>query len=201
LAALGDFLRGAHVGRCGNSTEPIHLLHGLQRAIRDGDVVAIVESLRTSGVPDRRAEEPPQPRSVTVTPSRLFPRAAGTAIGRSVPVLRVFKLAADDGIAIWNARPGDILPDGRIAKALASAQPFELGTRDVVDDVIRTAGVERGGMYACDVIAAECKGSVLREFPSQYLNTTLDTIQSDARDGVKEARKALKLLNDNRFKK
>ncbi|KVN04239.1 hypothetical protein WT19_12895 [Burkholderia stagnalis] len=63
------------------------------------------------------------------------------------------------------------------------------------------AGIDRGDLYACDVISAECKGSVLREFPSQYLGTTLNDIQSDARNGVKDARKALKLLNDNRFKK
>jgi len=35
----------------------------------------------------------------------------------------------------------------------------------------------------------------------QYLNSTLGDIQSDANDGVKEARKVLKLLDDNRFKK
>lgn len=39
------------------------------------------------------------------------------------------------------------------------------------------------------------------EFPGQYLNSTLNEIQGDASDGIKEARKALKLLNDNRFKK
>jgi hypothetical protein len=32
-------------------------------------------------------------------------------------------------------------------------------------------------------------------------DVALDDIQSDANDGVKEAQKALKLLNDNRFKK
>lgn len=54
---------------------------------------------------------------------------------------------------------------------------------------------------ACDIISSECKGTVLREFPGQYLNSPLNKIQDDANDGVKAARKALKLLNDNRFKK
>ncbi len=54
---------------------------------------------------------------------------------------------------------------------------------------------------ACDIISSECKGSVLREFPGQYLDSTLNRIQSEANAGVKDARKALKLLNDNRFKK
>ncbi|QIE27544.1 hypothetical protein SBC1_56550 (plasmid) [Caballeronia sp. SBC1] len=66
---------------------------------------------------------------------------------------------------------------------------------------IKTAAVDRGGIYACDIISSECKGSVLREFPGQYLNSTLKDIQSDANSGNKDARKALKLLNDNRFKK
>jgi len=56
-------------------------------------------------------------------------------------------------------------------------------------------------MYACDVISAECKGSVLRELPGQYLNSTLNDIRSDARGGIEDARKALKLLNDARFRK
>ncbi|MDN7557264.1 hypothetical protein [Burkholderia orbicola] len=68
-------------------------------------------------------------------------------------------------------------------------------------DAIQVAGIDRGDMMACDIIKAECKGSVLREFPGQYLNSTLNEIQGDASDGIKEARKALKLLNDNRFKK
>ncbi|MDP9156024.1 MAG: RHS repeat-associated core domain-containing protein [Pseudomonadota bacterium] len=70
-----------------------------------------------------------------------------------------------------------------------------------VSDDIKIAALDRGGMYACDIISSECKGSVLREFPGQYLNSTLKDIQSDANGGDKDARKALKLLNDNRFKK
>ena len=66
---------------------------------------------------------------------------------------------------------------------------------------IKIAVADRGGMYACDIISSECKGSVLREFPGQYLNSTLSDIQSDANDGNKDARKAPKLLNDNRFKR
>ncbi|MBC8729930.1 hypothetical protein F6X39_16960 [Paraburkholderia sp. UCT2] len=39
------------------------------------------------------------------------------------------RLAADDGLAIWYARPGDVLPDGTIATPvstpLGDARPFE----------------------------------------------------------------------------
>ncbi|WP_233874835.1 hypothetical protein [Paraburkholderia adhaesiva] len=62
-------------------------------------------------------------------------------------------------------------------------------------------GNDRKSMIACDIISAECKGSVLREFPGQYLNSPLSDIMSDAASGGSDARKALKLLKDNRFKK
>lgn len=110
-------------------------------------------------------------------------------------------MPAEDGIAVWFANPGDVLPDGTIAMALGNAQPFPYVPGEAVGDAIEIASANRGEMFACDVISAECKGSVLREFPSQYLGVKLDDIQSDARNGVKDARKALKLLNDNRFKK
>ena len=51
------------------------------------------------------------------------------------------------------------------------------------------------------MISAECQGSALREFPGQYLNPMLGDLRSDANDGMKDARKALKLLNESRFKK
>jgi hypothetical protein len=84
---------------------------------------------------------------------------------------------------------------------LGDAQPFEYQPDALSDDAFELAGAGRGDMYACDIISSECKGSVLREFPSQYLDSTYNEIQGDARDGMKDARKALKLLNDNRFKK
>jgi RHS repeat-associated protein len=54
---------------------------------------------------------------------------------------------------------------------------------------------------ARDIIAKECKGQILREFPKQLLTKKLADIIKLARRGDKAARKALKLLNDNRFKK
>lgn len=85
--------------------------------------------------------------------------------------------------------------------AFGDAQPFEYTPDALGDGVVDLAANDRGSMYACDIISSECKGSVLREFPGQYLNSTLNEIQGDAQDGVKDARKALKLLNDGRFKK
>jgi hypothetical protein len=87
------------------------------------------------------------------------------------------------------------------ASALSNAQAFEYDPGPAGDDAFKLTNVPRSEMYACDIISNECKGSVLREFPSQYLDSTYNDIQNDARDGLKDARKALKLLNDNRFKK
>ncbi|WP_156443181.1 hypothetical protein [Burkholderia sp. RF4-BP95] len=201
LARLRDFLEDCRVGHYAQSIEPQQLLPALQRAMSGGDVIAIVEQLRSSGVSSRGTDQPPRPRSITFSPSQLFKRAAGAATSLDTSNRAVRKLSVNDGIAIWFAKPGDMLPDGTIATALGSAQPFEYVPDDLTGDVMEMAGADRGRMYACDVISAECKGSVLRVFPSQYLNATLNDIQSDARGGVKDARKALKLLNDNRFKK
>ncbi|NTX30403.1 hypothetical protein HT746_25360 [Burkholderia pyrrocinia] len=93
--------------------------------------------------------------------------------------------------------------DDQIASAglLGEAQLFSYAGSEAADGIGQLAALDRGGMMACDIISSECKGTVLREFPGQYLNSPLNKIQDDANDGVKAARKALKLLNDNRFKK
>jgi hypothetical protein len=95
----------------------------------------------------------------------------------------------------------DSFTDGGESTPLGDAQPFDYQSDAISDGAYDLAANDRGNMYACDIISAECKGSVLREFPSQYLNSTLNEIQGDAQGGMKDARKALKLLNDNRFKK
>ncbi|AOK62892.1 hypothetical protein [Burkholderia ubonensis] len=87
-----------------------------------------------------------------------------------------------------------------VSKRLGDAQPFDYPGA-LPGDAEQIAATNRSDMMACDIITSECKGSVLREFPGQYLKSTLGEIQGDANDGVKDARKALKLLNDNRFKK
>jgi hypothetical protein len=56
------------------------------------------------------------------------------------------RLPADDGIAIWFAKPGDVLPDGTIATPVdtpfADAQPFEYTSGAVSGDVEELAGGE-----------------------------------------------------------
>jgi hypothetical protein len=46
-----------------------------------------------------------------------------------------------------------------------------------------------------------CKGSILREFPGEYLDLSVDQLLKDAQGGVQAAIKGKKLLFDNRFRK
>ena len=59
--------------------------------------------------------------------------------------------------------------------------------------------VDRLRMKAIDIIAQECRGSILREFPSQWLHRTLEEILDAAKRGDWSARKAAKLLRSARF--
>jgi hypothetical protein len=60
---------------------------------------------------------------------------------------------------------------------------------------------DRSQKKASDIIAEECQGSIHREFPSQWLDKTLEDITKAAKQGDASAQKALKLLNNRRFKK
>jgi hypothetical protein len=46
-------------------------------------------------------------------------------------------------------------------------------------------------------IAEKCKGSIMREFPSEYLDLSVDQLLKDAQSGVQAAVKWKKLLFDN----
>jgi hypothetical protein len=50
-------------------------------------------------------------------------------------------------------------------------------------------------------IAEKCKGTIMREFPSEYLDLSVDQLLKDAQSGVQAAVKGKKLLFDNRFRK
>ncbi len=50
-------------------------------------------------------------------------------------------------------------------------------------------------------ITENCKGSILREFPSEYLDLSVNQVLNDANAGIAAAKKAKKLLFNNRFRK
>jgi hypothetical protein len=58
--------------------------------------------------------------------------------------------------------------------------------------------LDKFGSKADDWIQAQCKGSVREEFPSKMLDKTLEEIRKGS---SRDAKKAWKLLNDNRFRK
>jgi uncharacterized protein RhaS with RHS repeats len=66
--------------------------------------------------------------------------------------------------------------------------------------VIRS-GIEKFGSRATDWIAKNCRGSINREFPGQFKDKTLKEILDQSKTGDSTAKKAWKLLNDNRFQK
>lgn len=61
--------------------------------------------------------------------------------------------------------------------------------------------IKRLTSTAQQVIANECKGSIMREFPAQFLKTKVKDILIPARGGYKPALKAMKLLNQKCYKK
>jgi len=54
---------------------------------------------------------------------------------------------------------------------------------------------------ADEYISKNRKGSIRSEFPGEYYGKALNEIEKDANNGNAAAKKAKKLLNDNRFKK
>ncbi|WP_322023172.1 hypothetical protein [Burkholderia sp. BCC1977] len=140
LAALRRFLQDCRADHYVDRTDPRRLAQALQRAVSNGDVVAVIEQARPSGTPGRANDER-QSYSVTFTPSQLFKRPARTAASFGLPIRTRLRRPADDGIAIWRANPGDRLPDGSIARALTRAQPFEYGSdAPIVNEVLQLAG-------------------------------------------------------------
>jgi len=57
------------------------------------------------------------------------------------------------------------------------------------------------GKTANQIISEFKKGEIRREFPSEYLEKTFEEIDRDAKSGIKNARKAKKLLEQARFNK
>jgi RHS repeat-associated protein len=87
-------------------------------------------------------------------------------------------------------RQGNI---GELETLLEAANPEQAA-------LLRNA-LQRLTSKAEQIIAKECRGSINREFPTQLRDNTLKEIMDAAKGGDSTARKALKLLNDSRFKK
>ncbi|MFT4067569.1 hypothetical protein [Paraburkholderia sp.] len=156
LATLVAFMRNARGGAYASGAAPGQIARELRAAVERGDVIAVVPTPRASrggGLPVKQEIRPYYP---IVTPSQLFPKALPAArASRSFERPRLPRLAADDGLAIWYARPGDVLPDGTIATPvstpLGDARPFEYTGDPQFGDVQELAA--RG---VSEVDEAEC---------------------------------------------
>ncbi|CAD6562094.1 hypothetical protein ACFQ3P_37005 [Paraburkholderia sabiae] len=131
---------------------PAHAVFKIRRAIETGDIVAIPDPPRYTGTGSAGSSNP-KPPVATFTPSQLFKGASRIASAGSFVSPSLSMLPANDWLSIWNANPGDVLPDGRIATPLAgfadtartdlgSAQPFGYAPDDVTGDVQALAGGE-----------------------------------------------------------
>ena len=102
---------------------------------------------------------------------------------------------------------GLITLQARLMAAIATGNAAAL--RDLIateslsesQEALAESTLVRLSQTAQQIIAQECKGSVNREFPSELLETTLEDIYPLKSQGDDAAIKALKLLNDGRFKK
>ncbi|WP_206002417.1 hypothetical protein [Paraburkholderia antibiotica] len=145
LPRLVEFLRDARVGATAGGAAPEQLLRALQAAVERGDVIAVALKPFASPRSTAPVQQEIRPYYETVTPSQL--------VGRTQPVVRTARsperpklprLPAEDGLAIWFARPGDVLPDGTIATPvsmpLGDAQPFDYQPDMPDGDVEELAG-------------------------------------------------------------
>ncbi|MDR5745057.1 hypothetical protein QCE73_18035 [Caballeronia sp. LZ029] len=121
-----------------DESNPSNVRWRVQRAFELGEVVAIPDP-SSNGLHGERDDDAPRPRVATFTPSQLFkgaPRMARTGSYYDRPVQP--RLFADDCMAAWLAKPGDLLPDGGSGAILKSfgdsdqggslldeAQPFD----------------------------------------------------------------------------
>jgi RHS repeat-associated protein len=69
------------------------------------------------------------------------------------------------------------------------------------EQTLARSAIEKFSSRAGDWIGKNCQGSINREFPGQFRDRTLKEILDQAKAGDSAAKKAWKLINDNRFRK
>ncbi|NML31151.1 hypothetical protein [Paraburkholderia antibiotica] len=156
LRRLLPFLRDARVGALPSGATPEQLVRALQAAVGRSEVIAVISKPLAPNRSAAPIQQEIRPYYETVTPSQLFGRTQPVVrAARSLERPRLPRLPADDGLAIWFARPGDVLPDGTIATPvstpLGDAQPFGYSENAVGVDVTDLAarGVSEATESAC----------------------------------------------------
>ena len=113
---------------------------------------------------------------------------------RSSPVLRIIVLSLSD-IAI----PFILVGTG-VATVIINWEYIEDKVSDALDITISWA-TNKDSRTASDIIAKEKKGSINREFPSEWIDKTYGEIKDAAKKGDKSARQAKKLLDSKKYDK
>ena len=78
---------------------------------------------------------------------------------------------------------------------------IDTGGLNAAQQALAKSLLQRLRSTAQQIIAKECQASIHREFPRELYSTRLKDIIQMAKRGDDAARRALKLLNDKRFKK
>lgn len=122
-----------------DETDPANVRWKVQRAFELGEVVTIPDR-PSSGLRGGRDADALRPRSATFTPSQHFkgaPRITRTGSYYDRPARP--RLFADDCMAAWLAKPGDLLRDG------GDAQPFEYVPAEPSGEIDALAGMPFNG--------------------------------------------------------
>ncbi|MDR5741559.1 hypothetical protein QCE73_00155 [Caballeronia sp. LZ029] len=148
-----------------DEADPSNVRWKVQRAFELGDVVTIPDR-PSSGLRGGRDGDAPRPRSATFTPSQLFkgaPRITRTGSYYDRPVQP--RLFADDCMAAWLAKPGDLLSDGggetmldsfgdsgERGSMLGDARPLEYAPDELSDDSFDIAASTNNPNYAAKML-------------------------------------------------
>jgi hypothetical protein len=97
----------------------------------------------------------------------------------------------------WGPGSGEAAADGPAVPLIGHGQALS----DISSEPAAPTAQVAQEIKCSAFITENCKGSILREFPSEYLDLSVDQVLSDANAGIAAARKAKKLLFSNRFRK
>jgi len=199
-AALTARLAAAH----GYTADALPLGH-VRRAVetwRKGDEALALTHLALSGLAKLARPKEDARRlfmadaliAAGIAPSEIL---EGLGLGPTLPATELERYRSDQSrVPPGNVDGGQWTRDGGIGTRTAernfsvhfSSEPIQVAQVDL-DQTCES------------FIAANCKGSIAREFPGQYLTCSLREILAAAKEGDRSAQKACKLLFRNRFRK
>jgi|GEM_PF-4717796 len=99
-------------------------------------------------------------------------------------------------------RSVEAFPVGQAESPSLLDTPLDKGSEFALPDTLMATIKQKWqGLTGRQIIEAYKKGSIMRKFPSQFLEKTIEEIDESAKKGERDARTAMKLLTDSRFDK